>query len=99
MQKEIHIIGGQGSAKTCAGAAIPERHGLRHLDHDVIFWDRDTKTFGTRADRRLRDDALAEFIALSAWIVEDAYVSNWLPPGFAAADSIIAIGLSVFVRD
>jgi len=99
MQKKIHIIGGPGSGKTSAGVALSQRFSLLHLDLDEIFWEREATTFGTKADPKVRDAALAEFIAQSAWIVEGVYVGNWVLPSFAAADSVIALRLTVFVRD
>ncbi|HJY82700.1 MAG TPA: hypothetical protein VKK81_16645 [Candidatus Binatia bacterium] len=99
MQKKIHIIGGPGSGKTSAGVALSQRFSLPHLDLDEIFWEREATTFGTKVDPQVRDAALAEFIAQRAWIVEGAYVGQWLLPSFTAADSIIALRPAVVVRD
>jgi adenylate kinase family enzyme len=99
MQKKIHIIGGPGSGKTSAGVVLSTHFGLPHLDLDEIFWDREAKTFGPKADPQVRNATLAEFIAQSAWLVEGAYVGKWLLPSFTTADAIIALRPAVLVRD
>jgi hypothetical protein len=99
MQQKIHLIGGPGSGKTSAGVALSHRFNLPHLDLDEIFWEREAKTFGTKAAPEVRDAALAEFIAQRAWVVEGAYVGPWLLPSFIAADTVIALRPAVLVRD
>ena len=99
MQKKIHIIGGPGSGKTSAGVALSQCFHLPHLDLDEIFWDREAKTFGPKADPKVRDATLAEFITQRAWIVEGAYVGKWLLPSFTTADAVVALRPAVWVRD
>ena len=97
--KKLHIIGGPGSGKTSAGVTLSKGFGFPHLDLDEIFWDREAKTFDRKADPKVRDAALVEFIVQDAWIVEGVYVGNWLLPSFTASDVVIALRPSVFVRD
>jgi hypothetical protein len=99
MRQRLHIIGGPGSGKTSAGVALSRHFGLPHLDLDEIFWERKANTFGTKANPQVRDAALAEFITQREWIVEGAYVGQWLLPSFIAAEAIIALRPAVLVRD
>jgi adenylate kinase family enzyme len=98
-RQKIHLIGGPGSGKTSAGVALAHRFGLPHLDLDELFWEREAKTFGPQTTPPVRDAALAKFIAQRAWVVEGAYVGQWLLPSFTAAEAVIALRPAVWVRD
>ena len=99
LTRKIHILGGPGSGKTSAGVALSQRFGFPHLNLDEIFWEQEATTFGLKANPQVRDAALAEFIAQRAWVVEGAYVGQWLLPSFSAADVVIALRPAVLVRD
>jgi len=88
---KIHIIGRSGSGKTFAGRVISEKFGLSHLILDEIYFDSNMPVFGTRADSVSRDRSLAKFITQDRWVVEGAYVGQWIMPSFASADMIVAI--------
>jgi hypothetical protein len=96
---KIHLSGGPGSGKTSAGAALAHRFGLPHRDLDEIFGEREATIYGPQTAPPVRDAALAAFIAQRAWVVEGAYVGRWLLPSFTAAEAIMALQPSVWVRD
>lgn len=97
MKPRIHIIGGPGSGKSYAAFALSARLGVPAYDLDDLFWDRSAPNYGVRAQTAVRDQQLAAIVARDGWIIEGVYY-GWLTPSFAAADRIIALTPSIWVR-
>jgi adenylate kinase family enzyme len=97
LKLRIHIIGGPGSGKSYIAAKLAQRFSLPAYALDDLFWDRAAQRYGIRADSTERDLQLANILAQDGWIVEGVYY-QWLAPSFDAADIIIALTPSVWVR-
>jgi adenylate kinase family enzyme len=93
----IHIIGGPGSGKSFLAAELSRRLGVLAYDLDDLFWDRATSRYGVRADVDERDRRLAAIVAQDGWVIEGVYY-GWLAPSFNAADMIIELSPSIWVR-
>ena len=93
----IHIIGGPGSGKSFAAAKLACRFGVPAYDLDELFWDSSALGYGVRADAAERDRRLSVIVAQDGWIIEGVYY-GWLAPSFAAADIIIELTRSIWVR-
>ena len=57
--RKIHILGGPGSGKSSVAAKIAATFGIAAYDLDDLFWDPAAPTYGVRADKEQRDQALA----------------------------------------
>ena len=97
MKPRIHIIGGPGSGKSYIAAKLSERFGVLSHDLDNLFWDCKASCYGVRADVSERDRQLAAIVSHDGWIIEGVYY-HWLAPSFDAADVIIALTPSIWVR-
>jgi adenylate kinase family enzyme len=97
LKPRIHIIGGPGSGKSYIAARLAERFGILTHDLDDLFWDRTAPRYGIQADSSARDRQLAAIISQDGWIIEGVYY-QWLAPSFDAADFIIALTPSIWVR-
>ena len=97
MKPRIHIIGGPGSGKSYVAAKLAERFGIIAHDLDDLFWDSTAPSYGVRADSSERDRQLAGIVSHDGWIIEGVYY-QWLAPSFDAADYIVALTPSVWVR-
>ena len=93
MKPRIHLIGGPGSGKSYAADKLSAQFGVPAYDLDDIFWERPT----VRAERDVRERALAAIVARDGWIIEGVYY-GWLAPSFTAADVIIALTPSLAIR-
>jgi adenylate kinase family enzyme len=96
--RRIHLIGGPGSGKSYIAAKIAATYGIAAHDLDDLFWDARAPTYGTRADKDQRNQALLALAARDSWIIEGAYY-RWVAPSFARADLIIVLTPSVWRRD
>ncbi|EEF60617.1 hypothetical protein [Pedosphaera parvula] len=97
MKSRIHIIGGPGSGKSYVAAKLAERFGVLACNLDDLFWDSTASHYGVRADASERDRKLAAIVSRDGWIVEGVYY-QWLAPSFDAADVIVALTPSIWVR-
>ncbi len=93
----IHIIGGPGSGKSFVAAELSHRLGVPAYDLDDLFWDRSASRYGVRSDAAERDRRLAAIVAQDSWIIEGVYY-GWLAPSFEAADMILELTPSLWVR-
>ena len=96
--RRIHVLGGPGSGKSYVAAKIAATFGIATYDLDELFWDPAAPTYGVRADKEQRDQALAALVRQEAWVIEGAYY-KWLTPSFERADLIILLNPSVWLRD
>jgi adenylate kinase family enzyme len=94
----IHIIGGPGSGKSFVAAELSRCLGVPAYDLDDLFLDRSAaRRYGVRADAAERDGRLAAIVGQDGWIIEGVYY-GWLAPSFDAADTIIELTPSIWVR-
>jgi len=93
----IHIIGGPGSGKSFIAAELSRRLAVPAYDLDELFWDRAALRYGVRADGQERGRRLAAIVAQDGWIIEGVYY-GWLAPSFEAADVIIELSPSIWIR-
>ena len=96
--RRIHILGGPGSGKSSVAAKIAATFGIAAYDLDDLFWDPAAPTYGVRADKEQRDQALAALMRQESWVIEGAYY-KWLTPSFERADLIVLLTPSVWLRD
>jgi len=96
--RRIHILGGPGSGKSSVAAKIAATFGIAAYDLDDLFWDPAAPTYGVRADKEQRDQALAALVRQESWVIEGAYY-KWLTPSFERADLIVLLTPSVWLRD
>jgi adenylate kinase family enzyme len=97
LKPRIHIIGGSGSGKSYIAAKLAQRFGVPAFDLDELFWDRAAGRYGICAAPAKRDQQLAAIIAQNGWIIEGVYY-QWLTPSFDAANVIIALTSSIWIR-
>ena len=97
MKPRIHIIGGPGSGKSYIATKLAQRFNVPVYDLDDLFWDRTALNYGIRADSTERDRRFATIVSQDGWIVEGVYY-QWLAPSFDAANIILALTPSVWVR-
>ena len=97
LKPRIHIIGGPGSGKTFIAAKLAKHFRIPSHDLDDLFWDGAALTYGVRADSLERDRQLAFIVSQDGWIIEGVYY-QWLGPAIDAADVIVALTPSVWVR-
>src|SRR5262245_30257020 len=96
-QPRIHIIGGPGSGKSFVAAELSRHLAVPAYDLDDLFWDSSAERYGVRAGDEDRDRRLAAIIAQDGWIIEGVYY-GWLAPSFDAADVIIELSPSIWIR-
>jgi adenylate kinase family enzyme len=96
--QRIHVLGGPGSGKSYAAARIAATYAIEAHDLDELFWDRNARTYGVRADKEKRDHALAALVTRNAWVIEGVYY-KWLAPSFDRAEVILIMTPSVWLRD
>jgi adenylate kinase family enzyme len=97
LKPRIHIIGGSGSGKSHIAAQFAQHFCVPAYDLDNLFWDCAAGSYGVRTDSAKRDQQLIEIIAQNGWIIEGVYY-QWLAPSFDAADIIIALTPSIWIR-
>ena len=97
LKPRIHIIGGPGSGKSYIAAGLARRLGVAHHDLDDLFWDCTNSCYGVRADALERDERLMSIVSDDGWVIEGVYY-QWLAPSFDAADFIVVLTPSVWVR-
>jgi len=97
VKQRIHIIGGPGSGKSYIAGKLAERFGILAHDLDDLFWDSTTSRYGVRTDASERDRKLAAIVSGDGWIIEGVYF-QWLAPSFDAADFIVALTPSIWLR-
>jgi len=97
LKPRIHIIGGPGSGKSYIAAKLAARFGVAAHALDDLFWDHAASRYGIRAEASERDRQLAAIVAQDGWIIEGVYY-QWLAPSFDAADVIIGLTPSIWVR-
>ena len=97
LKPRIHIIGGSGSGKSYIAAKLARHFGVPTYDLDDIFWDFAAGSYGVRTDPAKRDQQLKEIVAGDGWIIEGVYY-QWVAPSFDAADVIIALTPSIWIR-
>lgn len=70
--ERIVIFGNSGSGKSSLAKALAARHGVEHLDLDVIAWEPERP--GVRADAVESERALLRFVEASdGWVIEGCY--------------------------
>jgi adenylate kinase family enzyme len=97
LKPHIHILGGPGSGKSYAAAKLAAHFDVPACDLDELFWDSRAPGYGVRADSAARDRQLADIISRDGWIIEGVYY-QWLGPSFKAADLIIVMTPSIWIR-
>jgi adenylate kinase family enzyme len=97
LKPRIHIIGGPGSGKSYIAAKLAQHFSIPAYALDDLFWNRAAQRYGIRADPTERDRQLANVVVQNGWIIEGVYY-QWLAPSFDAANIIIALTPSVWVR-
>jgi adenylate kinase family enzyme len=97
LKPRIYIIGGPGSGKTYIAAKLAPHFGVPTYDLDDLFWDCAARSYGVRTDPAKRDQQLKKIVAEDGWIIEGVYY-QWLAPSFDAADVIIALTPSIWIR-
>lgn len=97
MKPRIHILGGPGSGKSFVAAKLAKQFGIPAYNLDDLFWDQAALNYGVRADPERRDRQLAVIVSQDGWIIEGVYY-QWLAPSFKAADIIIALKPSIWIR-
>jgi adenylate kinase family enzyme len=97
LKPRIHIIGGPGSGKSYIAAKLAKHFSVPAYNLDDLFWDSCTHCYGVRADPLERDRQLAVIFSQDGWIIEGVYY-QWLAPSFKAANIIIALTPSIWVR-
>jgi len=97
LKPRIHILGGPGSGKSYIAAKLASHFHLLACDLDELFWSRAATGYGLRNDSTERDRQLANILGSDGWIIEGVYY-QWLAPSFAAADLIIALTPSIWIR-
>jgi adenylate kinase family enzyme len=97
LKPRIHIIGGPGSGKSYIAAKLAQHFTVPVYDLDDFFWDRAALTYGIRADATERDRRFAFIVSQDGWIIEGVYY-QWLAPSFDAAQAILALTPSIWVR-
>jgi adenylate kinase family enzyme len=96
--RRIHILGGPGSGKSFVAAKIAATFGMAAYDLDDLFWDPAAPTYGVRAEKEQRDQALTALVKQEAWVIEGAYY-KWLTLSFERADLVTLLTPSVWLRD
>ena len=93
----IHIVGGPGGGKSYAAAKLAKQFDVTAYDLDDLFWNSAAPNYGVRADLEQRDRRLAAIVEQEGWIIEGVYY-QWLAPSFKAANVIIALTPSIWIR-
>jgi len=71
---KIVIFGNSGSGKSTLAKRLSAQHGLKHLDLDLLAWDKERPT--ERRPLAESGKEIAEFIAENqGWVVEGCYSS------------------------
>jgi len=73
-------------------------HGMSVFDLDDLFWDHRADHYGVRAAEEEREQGLAKILERESWLVEGVY-NQWVFRSFEAADKIILLTPSVWLRD
>ena len=97
MKPRIHIIGGPGSGKSYIAAKLAQSFKIPVCDLDELFWNHSAQHYGIRTDPKERDQELVNFLNQDGWIIEGVYY-QWLAPSFDAADVIVALTPSIWIR-
>jgi adenylate kinase family enzyme len=97
LKPRIHIIGGPGSGKSYVTAKLAQHFKIPVCDLDELFWDQAAQYYGIRADLKDRDRQLANFLNQDGWVIEGVYY-QWLAPSFDAADVIVMMTPSIWIR-
>ena len=97
MKPRIHIIGGSGSGKSYVAAKLAKHFDVPAYDLDELFWDHAVTGYGLRANSEERDQRLAAIVSQNGWVIEGVYY-QWLAPSFEAADIIVALTPSIWIR-
>lgn len=69
---KLLILGNSGSGKSTLAKAVAERHGLPHLDLDIIVWEPEQVAV-PRSPDAVRADLDAFIAAHPAWVIEGCY--------------------------
>jgi adenylate kinase family enzyme len=69
---KLLILGNSGSGKSTLAKAVAERHGLPHLDLDIIVWEPEQVAV-PRSPEAVRADLDAFIAAHPAWVIEGCY--------------------------
>lgn len=85
------------AAKSYVAAKLAIQFGIPAYDLDDLFWDHSALNYGVHAEVEQRDRRLATIISQDGWIIEGVYY-QWLAPSFEAANLIIALTPSIWVR-
>jgi len=94
--RKIHIIGAPGSGKTYVASKLAALTNIKAHELDKVFWCQAEVAY-VRSSEKERTTKLNEILAKEDWIVEGVYY-KWLASAFDAADIIIVLNPSVFVR-
>ncbi|HEY1137450.1 MAG TPA: shikimate kinase [Xanthomonadaceae bacterium] len=69
---KLLILGNSGSGKSTLAKAVAERHGLPHLDLDIIVWEPGQIAVARTAEA-VRADLDAFIAAHPRWVIEGCY--------------------------
>ncbi len=69
---KLLILGNSGSGKSTLAKAVAERHGLPHLDLDIIVWEPEQIAV-PRAPEMVRADLDGFIAAHPTWVIEGCY--------------------------
>jgi len=97
LKPRIHIFGAPGSGKSFIASAVSKELQIPHLDLDEIFWDNSLLSYEVKAEARIRDKKLEQFMAQPSWIIEGSY-HEWVSNSFRQADVIVILTTPVWVR-
>lgn len=93
---KIHIIGGSGTGKSYIAEQISKQYEIPHFDLDDIYWDNESKSYGTKMPIDKRTAKLNEILTNENWIIEGVFY-DWLNDSFASADYIFILRTKPFV--
>jgi len=94
--RKIHIIGAPGSGKTYVASKLATLTNIKAHELDKVFWCQAEVTY-VRSSEEERTTKLNDILTKDDWIIEGVYY-KWLASAFDAADIIIILNPSVFVR-
>jgi len=88
---KILILGGTGSGKTTLSKKISKITSLPHLSLDWIVYEKNWKN---KRSSKERNKQIKELLRKPSWIIEGAYIEEWINPIIKKADNIIILHIS-----
>ncbi|MGG2094937.1 hypothetical protein AB1283_20570 [Bacillus sp. S13(2024)] len=86
---KIHIVGGSGSGKTYIAKHIGEQFAVPVYDLDDVSWE--GESFEIKVPKTIREQNLKEITSMDSWIIEGAYIDDWVHSSFLRADKIFIL--------